>query len=106
MISKIQNTLQKLPAYLNTESAKRKILITTADKQLKFDPTQYSLFLEATCYNNLLKIIRSDLTTIESALKGNTILSPEIEMMIFQWYSDNTAPKTSGGYFSRFVATV
>jgi len=88
IISKIQAGLEKLPKFLNTELAKRKILITTADKQMKFDPTQYSLFLEATRYNNLLRTIKTDLTTIESALKGNTILSPEIEEMIGTLYED------------------
>jgi dynein heavy chain len=100
MISKIHNILQKLPPLLNTEAAKRKIIITTADKLLKFDPTQYSLFLEATCYNNLLKIIRSDLHTIESALKGNTILSPKIESIIFQLYEDKVPSNWLGIYLS------
>jgi len=88
IIGKIQTALGKMPNYLNTELAKKKILITTADKQLKFDPTQYSLFLEASRYNNLLRTIKSDLTTIESALRGNTVLSPEIEEMIHQLYED------------------
>lgn len=88
IINKIQNALTKLPNSLNTESAKRKILVITADKQTKFDPTQYSLFLEATRYNTLISTIRSDLKTIESALKGNTTLSPVIESMINLLYED------------------
>ena len=88
ILNKIQNSLSKLPNFLNIEQVKRKITTSTTDKQLKFDPTLYSLFLEATRYNNLIKIITSDLSTIESALKGNTILTPELEETIGLLFED------------------
>jgi dynein heavy chain len=87
VLQKINFALDKLPNQLNLEAAKAKIYLL--DKNAKSDPVIHVLFQESTRYNNLIALIRQDLQAIESALKGNTILTPNLEKQINTIYEDH-----------------
>lgn len=86
VLKKINFALEKIPPILNIEVAKGKILLL--DKNAKSDPIIYVLYQESSRYNQLISLIKSDLTAIESALKGNTTLTPNLERQINSIYED------------------
>jgi dynein heavy chain len=85
VLQKITYAKNKLPDLLVLDLAKKKA--NTYDKT-KFDPVLYFLIQEADRYNSLLRLIKSHLLQLDNSLKGNTILTPDLERDINSIYED------------------
>jgi dynein heavy chain len=80
LLKKIKFAIEKLPQLMNVEQSKAKIYLL--DKNARSDPIIHVLFQEASRFNNLITLIINDLTAMENALKGNIVLTPELEVQL------------------------
>lgn len=94
--AKITKALANLTETLSEEDARAK----TFNKKNAFDPINYVLVQETIKYNNLIREVTEDLTSIDQALKGNSFLSNKNENIINYLYVDKIPPSWQSYYLS------
>jgi dynein heavy chain len=85
VLKKISIAKGKVPEPLVLDMVRKKAYNSN---NKRFDPLLYLLIQEADRYNNLIKLIKSHLLLLESSLKGNTVLTPDLESDIESIYKD------------------